>query len=494
MSAGTATKASAPVAWDSTVTGVACARLREAEWRVRGAALALRSAPDLRLSAAPGVSVAALRSCAAELELRLDAAEALVVDLERLHDDTMLAGRAYELASDAVLRAVEELAGGAAYAAGVGARALVGAAFGAALGTVGLWGPALAAGVGGALLVGLVAVPLAARLAALHPAQAAAVTALAERAGRAVDPFLAQASAFWDRAGESLLANPAFVTALALAVESSDEALAGFLGVPVGTARAIESTVGQDELLAGLVGGAVIATRVGGGVRPVRVAALTPSTPPRAPVSTPAAAMRVIRDQPGQVSIHEHRMPDGSRRFQVFVDGTQDVGLDDLANVENAASTPRALLGSDRAVVEAMEAAGIGPDDPVDVFGYSQGAGAVANVAASGRFRVETALLVAGPVATAELPPGVAVLSVAHEGDLVAASDGIADGAGPTTVLLESAGGHGAGALARHSRAEYLTTLKTTDDFVVAHWQQHLGEATAGGRGVAAHDVALERG
>jgi len=203
--------------------------------------------------------------------------------------------------------------------------------------------------------------------------------------------------------------------------------------------------------------------------------------------------MRVIRDQPGQVSIHEHRMPDGSRRFQVFVDGTQDVGLDDLANVENAASTPGALLGSDRAVVEAMEAAGIGPDDPVDVFGYSQGAGAVANVAASGRFNVETALLVAGPVATAELPPGVAVLSVAHEGDLVAASDGIADGAGPTTILLESAGGHGSGALARHSRAEYLTTLKTTDDFVVAHWQQHLAEATAGGRGVAAHDVALER-
>jgi pimeloyl-ACP methyl ester carboxylesterase len=204
--------------------------------------------------------------------------------------------------------------------------------------------------------------------------------------------------------------------------------------------------------------------------------------------------MRVISEQPGQVSIHEYRMPDGTTRFQVFVDGTQEHGLDGFANVENAASTPRALQGSDARVAEAMEAAGIGPDDPVDMFGYSQGAAAVANVAATGRFNVESALLVAGPVASAELPPEVAVLSVAHEGDLVAATDGIADGDGPTPIPIESDEGHGTGALARHSRDEYIETLDTTDDSVVAHWREHMQSITAGASGIATHHVVLRRG
>ena len=485
-----AAKASGAVVWDSTVTGVACARLRDAEWRVRSAVVALQSAPDLRVTPAAGVDLATLAWCATELDARTEAARLLVDDLERLHDDTMLVGRAYELASQAVLRLVEELAGGVAYAAGAGARLLVLTAFGSAA----AWGPALAAGVGAALVVGLVAVPVAARLAAAHPQQAAHIAALAGRAGTAVEPFLEQAAAFWDSTAEQLLANPAFVEALALAVESSDEALAGFLGVPIGVARGIESSMGQDELLALLVGGAVLGARVGAGVQPVGVVAVKPGPPPTRPVDSPAGAMRVISEQPGQVAIHEYRMPDGTTRFQVFVDGTQEQGLDRLANVENAASTPGALQGSDAAVAEAMEAAGIGPDDPVDMFGYSQGAAAVANVTATGRFNVESALLVAGPVAAAELPPEVAVLSVAHEGDLVAAADGIADGDGPTTILIESGGGHGSGVLARHSRDEYIANFETTDDFVVLDWRERMGSVTAGATGVATLHVVLRRG
>ncbi|MCR8671395.1 hypothetical protein, partial [Agrococcus sp. HG114] len=338
----------------------------------------------------------------------------------------------------------------------------------------------------------LVAVPLAARLAAVHPRQAAQVIALAERAGRSVEPLLEQAGAFWERAGELLLANPAFVDALALALESSDEALAGFLGVPVGTARTFESTLGEEELLAAIAAGIVVGARVGGAA-PVAVAQLKPVPPRPRPVSSPAEAMRVISEQRQQVTIHEHRMPDGSRRFQVFIDGTQERGLDALANVENAVSGRHGLAGSDAAVVEAMEAAGIGPHDRVDLFGYSQGAAVAANIAASGRFDVRSALLVAGPVATAELPPEVAVLSVAHEGDLVAATDGVAERDGTRTLLLESASDEGSGALARHSRDEYVATLESTDDFVVAHWRERMERMTAGATGAAAHEVALRR-
>jgi len=211
--------------------------------------------------------------------------------------------------------------------------------------------------------------------------------------------------------------------------------------------------------------------------------------------------MRIVLDQRDQVTIHEHRMPDGSRRFQVFVRGTESwmpdaaTGFDGPANLENAGSSTEALLGSDAALAEAMTAAGIGAGDPVDLFGYSQGAAAAANVAATGRFRVETAMLVGGPVAGSDLPPDVAVLSVAHAGDPTAALDGMPDGDGPTTVLLDSAGGHGTGFAARHSGEEYAETLGRAqrDDFVVEAHADRLRVATRGGEGVAAWSVEVRR-
>ncbi len=479
-------------AWDATVTGVACARLREASSLVRRSVLALRAAPELRLVPATGVDVAALRACSAELEARIVVGAALVADLDRLHDDTMLAGRAYELASDAVLALVEGVAGAAAHALGAATPALLAAAAGAV-------SPALLLGAGAALSIGLVVVPLAARLAATHPQHVGSLVAHARAAGVPLDAFMARAAAFWDRAGEALVATPGFVPALAIAVESTDEALAGLLRIPEPVAARLEATIGQDELFAALAAGAGLGVRAGAGLRPVRAAAVRPAQPRPRPVTAPGEAMRVILAQDEQVTIHQHRMPDGSRRFQVFVRGTQSwlpdasTGLDGLANLENAGSTPDALLGSDAALAEAMAAAGIGDDDPVDLFAYSQGAAAAANVAASERFRVETALLVGGPVAGTPIPPGVAVLSVAHAGDPTAALDGIGDGAGPTTVTLTSAGGHGSGFAARHSGQEYAESLSSTPDFTVASWADRLRAANAGATGVAGWSVELRR-
>lgn len=486
---------SSVAAWDGTVTGVACARLRDASWLARRAVLALRAAPTLGLTAVSGVDVAGLGACAAEIDARIVAISALVAELDRLHDDTMLAGRAYELASDAVLGLVEEVAGTAAHALGAAAPALLMAAAGAAA----PWTAALLLGAGAALSVGLVVVPLAARLAATHPHHVAAVVAHARAAGVPLDRFMAQAAGFWDRAGEALLATPGFVPALAIAVESTDEALAGLLRIPAPVAAQLEATIGDDELFAALAAGIGLGVRAGAGLQPVRATAVRAAPLRPRPVTSPGEAMRVILAQDEQITIHEHRMPDGGRRFQVFVRGTQawlpddSTGLDGLANVENAGSTPRALLGSDAALAQAMESAGIGADDPVDLFAYSQGAAAAANVAASERFRVETALLVAGPVAGTELPRDVAVLSVAHEGDPAAAMDGIGDGDGPTTVLLESAGGHGTGFGARHSGEEYSESLSRPPDFYVSSYAERLREANAGATGVAGWSVEVRR-
>ncbi|WP_347755051.1 hypothetical protein [Agrococcus sp. ProA11] len=467
-------------AWDPTVTGIACARLRDAQRRAEGAVHALRAAPDLAAVAAGIAHGASLRRCAGELDARIGAARQLVDELERLHDETQLAGRAYAWASDAVRHRIEEVAGTVAFSLGAAVRT-------AALATA-PW----------AVAIGLVAVPLAAKLLLASPSALARATALARQAGIDLDRFLQDTSAFWERAGEALMANPAFAGALALAIESTDEAMAGLLGVPLPVAAALESAIGDDEVLGVVALTAATGTGLATGGARVRAVFTRPVPPPAEPITDPVAAMRVIIEQDDQVTIHEHRMPDGSRRFQVFVRGTQTVapdpssGLDMRANLENTGADER-LHGSDAAVAEAMRQAGIRPGDAVDLFGFSQGASAVANVAASGEFDVETALLVGGPVAAADIPPGVTVFSVAHHGDLVPALDGWGDDPRVHTTAVASAGGHGTGPLARHSGLEYVETLERLDDFVYDDYRARLTAANAGGVGVAAVSVRLRR-
>lgn len=484
---GGATLAAKPLAWDPTVTGIACGQLRDAVAAARIAVTALRTAPDLAVAAAPGVSVVGLRRCGAELDAREAAVHQLADELERLHDDTMLAGRAYEWASDAVRGLIEQVVGGAAYA------------FGAALRTAGL------AAASWAVAIGLVAVPLAARLLLTNPQVLARVMEQAEQAGLDLQRFLAETSGFWERAGEVLMANPLFVSALALAVESTDEMLAGMLGVPAPVAAEFESEYGDDEVFGFLT--LILAAGVGkiAGTGRVHPVFSRPVAPLDEPVTESATAMRIILEQDEQVTIQTFRMDDGSLRHQVFVRGTQTVlpsgssGLDMQANVENAASLDNlpgrdGMHGSDAAVAEAMRAAGVRPGDAVDLFGFSQGAGAVANVAASGEFNVQTALLVGGPVAAADIPPDVAVYSIAHHGDIVPPLDGWSDEPGTVhTTMVESAGGHGTGPMARHSGLEYVETLETADDFVHRSYQERLIAGTEGGVGVAAVSVHLRR-
>lgn len=479
------------MAWDPTVTGIAAAQLRDARGRATAAVHALRGAPDLRgtaarAGAAPGVSAGGLRQCADWLDECEAEARALVDELDRLHDATMLAGRAYEWASDAVRDLIEQVAGGVAYTLGTALRtaALMAAPW--------------------AVAIGLVAVPLAARLLLMHPHAFFRMLGDAGHAGGQILRFLEDTSQFWERAGETLMANPLFAAGLKLAVESTDEALAGLLGVPLPVADLIESKVGDDEIFGfvalAAAGGAGLLT---GGGR-VQVGRSRPIPPPARPVDNGADAMRVIAAQEEQVTIHEHRMPDGSTRYQVFVRGTQSVlpssetGLDMQANLENAGSLDNlpgldGLHGSDAAVAEAMRRAGIGPGDAVDLFGFSQGAAAVANVAASGEFDVETALLVGGPVGAADIPPEVAVFSVAHRGDIVPSLDGRPDEGGPHTTLVESAGGHGSGPLARHAGLEYIDTLDHLDDFMYDDYSARISAATTGAVVVSAVSVQLRR-
>lgn len=516
------------VAWDPTATGAVAAQLREARQRVLDAARALRTAPDLRVPAGAGIDAARLATCADELAARTAALARLADELERLADTTLLAGRAYEHASQAVRGAIEELAGHAAWAGGrllgAGAAALGGIAATSLLGLAPV-----------ALAVGLAAVPLAAWLATSRPdllARAvAAAPGLAATASRGtggaadaamtrVDAFLQQTSGFWDRAGEALLATPGFAAALRLGVESADEMAAGFLGVPLPVVEALERGIGEDELLALLAGGAAIGVRAGAGVGQVRPAVLVrDTTAAPTPVTAPAEAMRVLRGQPDQVVVHELRQPDGSRRFQVFVDGTQDfglsreTGLDGLANVENGAAAVSAHEGSAAALAEALRSAGVGPGDAVDLFGYSQGGHAAMGVAASGDFDVRSVTTIGSPVDGLDVPQGVAVLPLAQAGDLVPAAMGSPDEPGrlgelvaaargveahapaAPTIELAPAHGVGSGAFARHDPEGYLVALEgaPAESTRMERFVDRLERQLDGAEGVATTSVRLRR-
>lgn len=514
-----ATKGGVRTAWDPTVTGAACARLRLAAARLDEGARALAAAPDLRVPAAAGASGPVLAACADELLAREAALRAAARRLEDIAGTTEVAGRLYETASDAVLLAVEQLAGGAAWA--------LGAALGAGSRAV------AAVALVEATKVGLLLLPAAAllvrmrpellgQLLALAPAGAAAAQATVDRAvalaGAAVGRL---ASALPPGPGGGALATPEAVLAARLLVESAPALAAGLLGVPLPAVRATEQQLGEDELLALLAGGAALAGRGALGVGAVRPELRPRSTaePPR-PVTTAGEAMAVIRAQEDQVVVHELRMPDGSRHFQVFIDGTQDfglspeTGLDGLANVEHGAGDLAPDSGSAAAVAEALRQAGVGEGDTVDLWGYSQGGHAAAIVAASQEFDVRSVVTIGSPVDGVDVPAGVAAIAIAHEGDFVPAAQGIADdpsalgmlwdvahGRDPSatraieTVALAPAERIGEGLWGRHDGDEYLATLPGAEERSVQLWHHHerMEARLEGAVGVATTSVRLRR-
>ncbi len=79
-------------------------------------------------------------------------------------------------------------------------------------------------------------------------------------------------------------------------------------------------------------------------------------------------------------------------------------------------------------VVEAMRQAGVRPDDDVVLLGHSEGGMVALNTAihGAGGFRVTSVITAGAPVglATDRVPPGVQVLALENDGDLVPHLDG----------------------------------------------------------------------
>jgi hypothetical protein len=108
-------------------------------------------------------------------------------------------------------------------------------------------------------------------------------------------------------------------------------------------------------------------------------------------------------------------------------DNTGDLGgLNDLDSNLALMLTPSQQAAYERAVYQAMLEAGVGPDDPVMLTGWSQG-GIMAGTLASDpdcTFNIQAIFVSGAPIDAMNIPDSVSVISVQHVGDVVATLDG----------------------------------------------------------------------
>ncbi len=180
------------------------------------------------------------------------------------------------------------------------------------------------------------------------------------------------------------------------------------------------------------------------------------------------------RPPQGQVRIDQVVGDDGAAAWVVHVPGTQDWDgdgegspMDMAANVALVAGRPTAVVSG---VSAALVAAGVRPGDPVLLVGHSQGGMTALDLAADPSLRrvaTVTHVITAGsPVTGRTPPPGVQVLALEHDDDLVPRLDGRdhADRADRVVVRAPAPDGPwGTDAVPAHSSSAYVVTAESVD-------------------------------
>lgn len=144
----------------------------------------------------------------------------------------------------------------------------------------------------------------------------------------------------------------------------------------------------------------------------------------------------------GVFSVQELGLPDGGTAYVVQLPGTDDFVADDV--VRGTGSNLQLTAGEQtaygEAVAQAMAEVGAGPDDPVMLVGHSQGGMQAAALAGDPGFGYHvTHVVTAGsPVATADVPDAVTLLSLENTGDVVPLLDGEANPADAHHVTVQS--------------------------------------------------------
>lgn len=175
------------------------------------------------------------------------------------------------------------------------------------------------------------------------------------------------------------------------------------------------------------------------------------------------------------VTVQRIEHADGSTAWVVAIPGTRAAGL--ASDVPTDNGTNLALEGGvpdvmTSAVLDAMAAAGIGPDEPVALVGHSQGGMVATTVAAAvaSRYAVRLVVTAGSPDVPVVVPPGVAVLAVRHAEDAVTLLDGIVgERGGPDTLSvvrnLSETGGPAAPSFSQaHAVSGYVETAGMVDE------------------------------
>lgn len=184
----------------------------------------------------------------------------------------------------------------------------------------------------------------------------------------------------------------------------------------------------------------------------------------------------------GVISIQTITQPDGSVSHIVQLPGTDDFFAQD--EIRNMGSNLNLIAGEStaygQAIQQAMQEAGVGPNDPVMLVGHSQGGMQAAALAADPSFGYDvTHVVTAGsPVATAGVPDDVQVLSLENTGDVVPLLDGQENDADAhhTTVHADiHSGSFGAGDGQNHSMSTYESIASSVDSSTEPSLQQVVG-------------------
>ena len=325
-------------------------------------------------------------------------------------------------------------------------------------------------------------------LGALPDLAASALGALVGRAvfgGAAAGGSLAQVAA-WFQANPGLVSDPAVVAAVRVLVSSADDAAVGALGLPFPAALEL-----GDEGL-GVLGISSVASAALLLVRPVGLLRETPVSVHRVaedgsplhpavlaalpPDGFGELARRIpeARADGPQIRIERYAGATGSPpSWIVYIGGTAEwdpTGTGqpfDLTSDVSGAAPPLGPSGSYRAVVEAMRAAGVQPQDPVLPVGHSLGGQVAVQLAGSGEFNTVGVASFGGPTAELSIPAGVEAVTVEHTDDIVPAFGGLPQET-DDRVLVRSrafaAGETPAGqALPAHSLTSYQATARLMD-------------------------------
>jgi hypothetical protein len=209
----------------------------------------------------------------------------------------------------------------------------------------------------------------------------------------------------------------------------------------------------------------------------------------------------------GAVRVEGVRGGDGRRAWVVEIPGTQEwspvPGRNPADLTADVAALGRATTAAAGTVVRALEVAGVRPGEPVLLAGHSLGgmlaAGLAADAAFTRRFHVTHVVAAGSPLAGFAVRPGVAVLAVEHDDDLVPALDGAPDPDRPDRVTVRRAPRRGRPPGAAHDSLAYADTgglVDASGDPSLRAWRTGLGPflARPGATGTALLAVGRRAG